>query len=470
MANCIEIIELNQQVTDFPIKESDSTVCFLKQLDPSPNATFNIEHYTDLPKGQPKPKPDPLGGRYPNLTYPEVEALLPNLQAINEKGAGIFVARNQCSGHRNEQNVCRVRGVHADMDGISAEQLDAVTAILQPSIVVQSSSPGRYQLYWQLSEDEVLAKEETKAINQCLAEHHGADVAAVDVARLLRLPGFKHMKYRSEGKTPTVTATYHSRTYTSVEIRQAFPPIPTKRVAAKSRSKIKPLPYAPAVLSDQLQQVGTSISAMYPQLWAGDWVKAIRSSGEIGYPSKSEADLALAGHIARACQSFGVDPAALEGSVEAVFSSSPMGLSDKWQDRDYYRTRTIGKALSSTFSVSASSTHYGLQLESHGDIRNAKAFAQVARGQFQYVATRDCWIQWLKEKWNVCEKDEHIGMAKDVCGRILTAAGSVFGQDQERGKRMLQEAMAAHNLSRITAMLKLTVSEPDMAITDRELD
>jgi putative DNA primase/helicase len=209
---------------------------------------------------------------------------------------------------------------------------------------------------------------------------------------------------------------------------------------------------------------------MYPQLWAGDWAKAIRSSGEIGYPSKSEADLALAGHIARACQSFGVGPAALEGSVGAVFSSSPMGLSDKWQDRDYYRTRTIGKALSSTFSMSASSTHYGLQLESHGDIRNAKAFAQVARGQFQYVATRDCWIQWLKEKWNVCEKDEHIGMAKDVCGRILTAAGSVFGQDQERGKRMLQEAMAAHNLSRITAMLKLTVSEPGMAITDRELD
>jgi len=33
---------------------------FLRQLDPSPAASFNIEHYTDVPKGTAKPKPDPL--------------------------------------------------------------------------------------------------------------------------------------------------------------------------------------------------------------------------------------------------------------------------------------------------------------------------------------------------------------------------------------------------------------------------
>ena len=92
---------------------------FLKHLDHSLDATFNIEHYTDLPKGQPKPKPDPLKGRYANLSLAEVEQLLPGLTKINEQGAGIFVARNQCDGHRNEQNVSRVRGVHADMDDVT---------------------------------------------------------------------------------------------------------------------------------------------------------------------------------------------------------------------------------------------------------------------------------------------------------------------------------------------------------------
>lgn len=82
---------------------------FLRNLDSSADATFNIEHYTDLPKGEKKPKPDPLGGRHANLTLAGLEALLPALHAVNEKGAGIFVARNQCTGHRSEDNVSRTQ-------------------------------------------------------------------------------------------------------------------------------------------------------------------------------------------------------------------------------------------------------------------------------------------------------------------------------------------------------------------------
>ena len=170
---------------------------FLRHLDPSPDAHFNIEHYTDVPKGTDKPKPDPLMGRYPNLTLTSVEKLLQTLHSMNERGAGIFVARNQCTGHRSEKNVARVRGIHADMDDVSEEQLAALIAALPPSIIVESSE-GRYQLYWQLAEGETLSKDEAKAINQFISRQHGADPAAVDVSRLLRLPGFKHMKYRSQ--------------------------------------------------------------------------------------------------------------------------------------------------------------------------------------------------------------------------------------------------------------------------------
>jgi putative DNA primase/helicase len=443
---------------------------FLKNLDPAPDATFNIEHYTDLPKGKPKQKPDPLAGRYANLALSEVEALLPKLQAINEKGAGIFVARNQCTGHRSEPNVSRIRGVHADMDDVTEVQLDAVMAVLQPSIVVQSSGPNRHQLYWQLAKGEILTKAETKAINQCLAAKHGADSAAVDVSRLLRLPGFKHMKYRADGKTPTVTETFIGRTYTADQIRHAFPTSQVSGQTGKPPINIQTNTYVTQELTPQLSTVATSIAKAHPHLWAGDWQNAVRPSGEIGYPSRSEADLALVGHIVRACHNGGIDADSLGGAVDAVFSSSPMGQTGKWVDRDDYRALTINKALSSSYPLSAGSAHGGLVLESHGDIRNAKAFAQIARGHFLYVATRDRWLQWHQQLWSVCEKDEHVAKAKDVCGRILNAAGSVFGQDQERGKRLVQEAMAAHNLSRITAMLKLAVSEPEMATTDRELD
>jgi len=439
---------------------------FLSRLDDSSNATFNIEHYTDLPKGEKKPYPDPLAGRYANLTLAEVEALIPRLHAINEKGAGIFVARNQCTGHRSEETVSRIRGVHADMDDITDAQLTAVTAVLHPSIIVQSSEPGRYQIYWQLAD----GKAETKAINQCLAKSHGGDNAAVDVARLLRVPGFKHMKYRVDGKTPTVSAAYYGCAYTADQIRGAFPLEPNDDRAGRTALTTENTFMGSQVVTPELDRVAKDIAAAYPQLWAGDWANAVRSTGEIGYPSQSEADLALAGHIYRACQRTGMAVDSFGAAVEVVFTSSPLGHSAKWQSRPEYRACTINKALSSAYPLNAGIADGGLVLESHGDIRNAKAFAQMARGQFLHVNTRDQWIQWQMEKWKVCEKDEHIAMAKEVCARILIAAGSVFGQDQERGKRLIQEAMAAHNLSRITAMLKLTVSEPEMATTDRELD
>jgi putative DNA primase/helicase len=449
---------------------NQSTIDFLMHLDPSPEATFNIEHYTDLPKGMIKPKQDELIGRYANLTRLEVEALMPNLVMMNTQGAGIFVAVNQCSGQRQEKNVSRIRGIHADMDDITDDQLTTVTAILQPSIVVQSSEPNRYQLYWLLADGETLGNAETKAINQCLAKHHGADKAAVDVSRLLRLPGFKHMKYRAEGKTPAVTATYYGHTYAADQIRCAFPPSQITSAASLTSFNVQKNVAVTTVLTPQLNAVATSIAAVYPQLWAGDWANAVRRSGEIGYKSQSEADLALAGHITRACQRSGIDAYSLGVSVEAVMNSSPLGHSDKWQNRHDYRSRTIGRALSNSHPLNAENTDCDLVLESHGDIRNANAFAQCAGGRFLYVATRGRWLQWHKGKWSICEKDEHIAMAKEVCGQMLINASNIFQQDQEKGKRYLQDAIGSHNLPRIVAMLKLTVSEPDMATTDRELD
>jgi putative DNA primase/helicase len=108
--------------------------------------------------------------------------------------------------------------------------------------------------------------------------------------------------------------------------------------------------------------------------------------------------------------------------------------------------------------------------DSHGDIRNAKAFAALSKGKVLFVTTRNKWLQWFENKWTLCEKEEHVAFAKKCCTKILNEASSVFSERPELGRRLIQEAVNAHNLPRIQAMLKLAVSEPDMAITDRELD
>jgi putative DNA primase/helicase len=443
---------------------------FLSYLDPSPNATFNIECYTDSPKdNKKKPKPDPLLWRHPNLTLDQVEHLIPELEAHNEKGAGIFVAVNQCTGQRCAENITRVRGVHADMDGVTPEQLSEVTAVLEPSITVQSSAPNRRQLYWLIGSGEVLQNEEAKAINQCLVKY-GADKAAVDASRLLRLVGFKHMKYRRDGLTPTVTAQYSGMTHTAEEVRAAFPPITTltnrQPVAVKLNQTLPAISNLPAQLVTAVEH---EIESSERQLWAGQW-QSIGQFGQKTYPSQSEADIALACSIVKACLQHGVNATDLPAVVEHIFGRSGLGARDKWTRRLDYRLRTVDAAIRAVGATTTATRFSLFLLDSQGDIRNAKAFAQLSRNEFLHVNTRGNWLRWNNDQWLVCEKQEEVAKAKEVCSHMLTAAHSVWVHEPERGKRLLREAEQAHTLPRITAMLKLSISEPDMAVTDRELD
>jgi len=184
---------------------------FLLAMDGDPAATFNIECFTDLPKGQEKPDPDPLLARYPNLSIIEVERLIPNLVAANAAGAGIFFCANQCQGQRSKKNVTRVRCIHGDFDKATDAMLENVYATLHPSIAVNTSGANRCHLYWLLSKDQTISKEVAEAMNKSLVLL-GADKAATDVSRLLRLPGFRHMKYRADGVTPLVVANYFHET------------------------------------------------------------------------------------------------------------------------------------------------------------------------------------------------------------------------------------------------------------------
>jgi hypothetical protein len=174
-------------------------IAFLGKLDASPDARFNIETYSDVPKCGKKPKPDRLSKRFPALTIKDVEGLIPKLEALNSGGAGIFIAVNEFDGHRRRENLVRVRGVHADLDGVENDTLEALRARLRPTIEVQTSSPKHWHFYWLLAPGETLASEQAEAINRGLVEL-GADPAAVDVTRLLRLPGFRHMKHAKQGE------------------------------------------------------------------------------------------------------------------------------------------------------------------------------------------------------------------------------------------------------------------------------
>ena len=175
-------------------------IAFLKLLDPSPDARFNIETFADVAKGVERQKHDPLLRRHPDRTSGDVEALIPVLTKLNEKGAAVYIAVNQFRGQRKKKNLAYVRGVHADFDDVTAEQTAALRKTLEPTIVVQSSSAAKQHWYWLLSGDDEMSCDVAESINRGLVSM-GADKAAIDITRLLRLPGFRHMKNFAGGKS-----------------------------------------------------------------------------------------------------------------------------------------------------------------------------------------------------------------------------------------------------------------------------
>ena len=254
-------------------------------------------------------------------------------------------------------------------------------------------------------------------------------------------------------------------------LKSVFPPA-TKRPKTKTAKAVQLVVSAaptPPSWDSSLKPVCHSISQRHPELWAGNWQQARALGSGQPFESQSQADLALAGHIARECSALSHLKLDLFDAVVQVFSQSGLAMREKWRDRPEYRTATIGLAINGCLALKETMPQQ-LPLDSYGDMRNAKAFAHKWRGKLVHVTTRDAWLKWDEQRWKLCEKDEHIACAKECSTEILASASATFANDQEKGKKLIADAMAAHNLPKIMAMLKMAVSEPEMAVTDRELD
>jgi hypothetical protein len=109
----------------------------------------------------------------------------------NEIGWGIFWTVNEFSGPRKAENLVRINAWAVDMDeGTKAEQLERIRRGLVPSLVVETSRG--FHVYWNAKD----GKPETYSsiVSDRLLPFYGADPKAKDLARILRVPGFKHMK------------------------------------------------------------------------------------------------------------------------------------------------------------------------------------------------------------------------------------------------------------------------------------
>jgi len=120
------------------------------------------------------------------------------LSYLNAQKHDLFLSMNtlkQGSRGRTKEDVDRIRHIFLDFDENGdrlVEKLLARNDLPEPNYLV-STSPDKWQVIWKV---ECFEKAGAEELEKGLVRSTGADPCVVDVARVLRLPGFYNHKYR----------------------------------------------------------------------------------------------------------------------------------------------------------------------------------------------------------------------------------------------------------------------------------
>jgi hypothetical protein len=142
----------------------------------------------------------------------------------NQAGFDIYIGMNALKDgaySRTKRDIREIRHVYLDLDYRGPEALKAIQnsqEVPKPNFVLDTS-PGKHQVVWKV---EGVTPQEAEDLQQRMAHEFGADIAATDASRVLRLPGFANRKY---GNQCAVRVTKHSdKTYNLRDFKIASGP------------------------------------------------------------------------------------------------------------------------------------------------------------------------------------------------------------------------------------------------------
>jgi hypothetical protein len=120
------------------------------------------------------------------------------------RGAGVFITINATDGTgRKAENITRVRALWLDLDGAPIEP---VREWETPHIEVESSS-GKWHAYWLVND---VTLEQFTPLQAALIKKFDGDPAVKDLPRVMRLPGFWHLK---PGSAPHMSRVVHTSSH-----------------------------------------------------------------------------------------------------------------------------------------------------------------------------------------------------------------------------------------------------------------
>ena len=232
---------------------------FLTLLDESAES-FTFQTFTD---SKDKPYPDPLAA----VRHGTLAKHAAWLTAMNRKGAGIFVCVNATDGKgRANANIVKIRALWVDDDTGQAPALP-----IEPHVIVQTS-PGKRQA-WVFVDGMQLA--DFDATQARMIADFGSDQCAAGINRVLRLPGFWHLKDKAHPHRVAIIGESGTRPYPWSSLRTILPPAERKTQPPKdTEARVYVTPGQVAELRSALN--------MIPADDYGTWVSMGHALVELG--------------------------------------------------------------------------------------------------------------------------------------------------------------------------------------------
>ncbi|MGO9566877.1 MAG: DNA-primase RepB domain-containing protein [Desulfomonilaceae bacterium] len=150
------------------------------------DSPVTFQTFTD---NKPKPLPpnwkDPLARKIHGSLSDKASQLV----TLNRKRAGIYLMLNEGDLQgRSNKNVIKIRAVFADLNG---SPLTSVEHSKLPPHIITETSCGKYHCIWKVSD---MPLDRFGIIQKAIAERFNSDSSVTDLARVVRIPGFFHLK------------------------------------------------------------------------------------------------------------------------------------------------------------------------------------------------------------------------------------------------------------------------------------
>ncbi len=182
---------------------------------------------------------------------PATRALTPGyyqkLQSLNA-AFDIYVAMNpykpelvgQGTG-RTKSNVAEIKRLYADADsnGETVRQKILSSTKTPPPSVVLESSPNKFQFTWNVRG---LTQETAEPLLKAIAAEYGTDPAVAEVARVLRVPGLRNLKY-ADAPEVKVVGDIDGSVYDCIDFKVAVQPMPEKNESPRDENNLIPKGY-----------------------------------------------------------------------------------------------------------------------------------------------------------------------------------------------------------------------------------